>query len=232
MAKMRWSSNVLNEYFGVQLSSLTTADPPELPAVIHVGSLVLNQLFVAKIYDAHQVAALSRFVGRLATAIGQYRSAREHLLLYISALPEHSQLDHHRLAVADFEGCVINAHIAITCLSRLGELVGTPQPVYAANDGSDYDRLRLLNNRIKHFDEDVQEASRGGAPVLIAPIWLTNEGLEGSTSKLSYAELADILLHQAEDAKGLCQSIFEEFRKRAANKPQISVSLTAHDPHE
>src|SRR5215211_2331637 len=46
--------------------------------------------------------------------------------------------------------------------------------MFAPGDGSDYDRLRLLSNRIKHFDEDVERAAQAGAESIpIAPIWIT-----------------------------------------------------------
>ncbi|MGH7210770.1 MAG: hypothetical protein ACREF1_04835, partial [Acetobacteraceae bacterium] len=49
-------------------------------------------------------------------------------------------------------------------------------PGYKENDGSDFDRLRVLYNTSKHMDERIEngeilaEAS--------APIWIANHGIE------------------------------------------------------
>jgi hypothetical protein len=154
---------------------------------------------------------LTNFIGRLSTAINEYRAGREQLLDYIGNLPDHTKMSAHRAAVAHFENCLLQAHIAITCLNGVGKVIENVPPIFENNDGSDYDRLRRLNNRIKHFDEDVEEVVRAGAvDILKAPVWITNVGLEADGVALTFGELAGILMTHSQDAKNFAEDFFKD----------------------
>lgn len=74
-------------------------------------------------------------------------------------------------------------NIAIVCLHGLGKHLRRTDrsvpAVYSHDDSSDYNRLNKLNNRIKHFDEDIVEAAAKQSPTImpVAPVWVTNDGL-------------------------------------------------------
>jgi hypothetical protein len=124
-------------------------------------------------------------------------------------LPHHTKISAHRKAVAHFENCILQAHIAILCLNGVGKSLKNVPLVFVTNDGSDYDRLRCLNNRIKHFDEDVEKVVKAGSVgILKAPVWITNEGLEAGGTALTFAELADILMTQSKDAESFAKDFF------------------------
>ncbi len=53
----------------------------------------------------------------------------------------------------------------------------------------------------------------------VAPIWITNDGLEASSASLRFAELADILTAQASDAKAFAEDFFNEQRNATQNPP-------------
>jgi hypothetical protein len=102
--------------------------------------------------------------------------------------------------------------------------------VFKQGDESDYDRIRQLNNRIKHFDEDIEKAVAQSTMIPVAPVWITNDGLEANRSRedwtrrgaraddgivaLRFDELADILTTQANDAKGFAEEFFVEAAER------------------
>ena len=216
---MPLSAYALDNFIAPKLSLLNVCNAPDVAELPNYhGSLVLNQMLFS-IYAEPVKVLLLNFVRRLDAAIGEYRSGRDYLMQYLSTLPDHRELDKHNRALAHFEDCIINGYIAIVCLNGLGTHFRRSDPsapaVFIPGDGSDYDRLRKLNNRIKHFDEDVEKAvASGSAATPLAPVWITNDGLEASTASLSFIELADILTAQAKDAKSFSEEIFTEVAER------------------
>jgi hypothetical protein len=211
---MQYSDHVLNTLIAPKLSGLTRCDAPEVPALPnYLWSLRMNQLLGSTKYKEAVKVLVANFIGRLGTAIGEYRLGRAQLLRYVENLPQHSQLASHQRAVSHFETCILHANIAIVCLNGLGKVLRVGRGVYVRGDGSDYDRLRCLNNRIKHFDEDVENATQENASSFpIAPLWITNEALEAASSRLLFSELADILVTQSTDAKFFAEDFFKETR--------------------
>lgn len=213
---VQFSTEILDNLTAPKLSLLSSCgapDVPELPS--YQGSLVLNHAFGFGNYKEPVKVLLLSFLRRLQSATQGYRNGRENLESFVSALPQH-KLRSFNTALAHFEDCIFNANIAIACLNGLGKHLRssdpTVPPVFTVGDGSDYDRLRLLGNRIKHFDEDVINAESTGKSIPLAPVWITNHGLEASTASLSFVELADILTAQAGDAKAFSEDFFNEKR--------------------
>src|SRR5215203_3045637 len=86
---MQFSAHVLDNFLGPKLSSLTACgapDVPELPA--HHMTLVLNQA-LSKTYKEPIKVLLLNFIRLLQSATNEYRGGREHLLKYLSHLPDH-----------------------------------------------------------------------------------------------------------------------------------------------
>jgi hypothetical protein len=222
---VQFSVHILDDLTAPKLSSLTICGAPEVPELPNYhGSLVLNHALGFGRYKEPVTVLLLNFLRRLRSATEEYRRGRENLAKYIAALPQHELGAYHR-ALAHFEDCVLNANVAIACLNGLGKYLHSSHPsvppVFKPGDGSDYDRLRSLNNRIKHFDEDIVEAAlKGSGNIPVAPVWITNHGFEASTASLSFVELADILTVQAGDAKAFAEDFFDEKRKLDAGPGQ------------
>ena len=216
---------VCYNFIAPKLSLLNVCNAPDVPELPnYYGSLVLNQALFTIYTDPVKVLLLN-FIRRLRSAIGEYRSGREHLVQYVSKLPDQSGLGNYNKALAHFEDCIFNGHIAIVCLNGLGKHLRRSDPsvpaVYRHGDGSDYDRLRKLNNRIKHFDEDVEKAvTSGSSAIPLAPIWITNDGLEASTGSLSFVELAEILSTHSSDAKAFSEGFPAEAAARRKQQQQ------------
>lgn len=195
---MQFSDDILH-LLAPELSKLTACTAPEVPeSPDYAHALALRQELGPKRYkDPNVVVYLATFVTRLTTSTREYRAGRDHVLRYVDKLPQHSLASHAR-AVSHFESCVVHTHLAILSLDGLVERLD-PNATIAKTD--DYDRLRALNNRIKHFDEDVADAAQKKTSPPAAPMWLTNDALVCSKASLQYAELAAILEAQANDAK-------------------------------
>ncbi len=219
---VQFSVSILDDLTAPKLSLLNSCGAPDVPELPNYhGSLMLNQTFGPGKYAEPAKVLLLNFVRRLRWATEEYRSGRANLKEYISALPQH-ELGYFNRALAHFEDCVLNANVAIACLNGLGTCLRSADPsvpsVFNVGDGSDYDRLRLLSNRIKHFDEDIIDAARSESVNMpVAPIWITNDGLEARSASLRFAELADILTAQASDAKAFAEDFFNEQRNATQN---------------
>ena len=76
---------------------------------------------------------------------------------------------------------LLQSQIAVGCFVRIAEIVRDKLPVpdksaKLVEHRPSRERLRLLSNNIKHFDEAVVRVLKRGEPVLRAPMWLTNDG--------------------------------------------------------
>lgn len=210
---MQWSNHILDNYVAPKLSELNKCFPPEVAELPkYAESLTLNQIFSSTRYKDSTKVVFSSFISRLRLGTEEYRHGRESLLKYES-LPDHSHLQFHRIALSKFENCVLQTYLSIACLNSLHHIIPELQPVFRKGDNSDYDRLRLLSNRIKHFDEDIVEAARLNITPPISPVWITNSGLDCTNASITFDELASILKSQAEDAKYFGEDFFKERNK-------------------
>jgi hypothetical protein len=198
---MQYSDYMLDTLTAPKLTSLTACGAVEVPALPDYDILLkLNQLGSVRYKDNAKVLIMT-FIRRLKTAISEYSQGRGFLEKYIDALPGKHLLEAHRVALSHFENSILQLHVAIVSLAALGGGTGRPL-LYVSN--SDYDRVRLLANSIKHFDEEVARAAQSNAPVPIAPLWITNDGFECSkNAKVSFSEMKAIFEDQAKDAETL-----------------------------
>lgn len=216
---MRWAAHILNDHIAPDLNNLTECNVTAVEALPnYAGAAILNNVLVAKVYNRNQITLLLGFISHLKRGIDFYTEGRSALSEYIASLPDHDRLDAHAVARVSFESCIIHAYLAVCRLRRFGESLGAPKnELYTLGDGSEYDRLRLINNRIKHFDEDI-EVGHGEFAGPAVPVWLENAGLRSSNSFLSFEELAEILSSATDDAKSFSATIYEEFLRRQAGK--------------
>ncbi|MFZ0930285.1 MAG: hypothetical protein WAN11_16890 [Syntrophobacteraceae bacterium] len=86
------------------------------------------------------------------------------------------------------ETCIAQMWQAASQIMIWGKVAtGKKEQLYKKGEGSSYERLNLLYNASRYAgEENVPEKAT-------MPIWLTNTGIEGKDTKISYAELAEIL---------------------------------------
>jgi hypothetical protein len=208
-----WSDEILDQYVAPDLSRLKACTARDLPQIASArGHLMIWRAFHPTTTASARTALTlaSNFVRHLDAAAVEYRSCVDHLRAYVAGLPKH-RLSEHNVAVARLEGCILQLHVAMTCLKQIEVTQSKLSPLYVSGDGSDYDRLRLLNNRIKHFDEDLKDelTKPGGAgPSRVAPVWITDTHVVSSTASLSFDELAELIEHHLREAEQFVQRLW------------------------
>ena len=175
---------------------------------------MLNSVLIAKLPTKHH-KLFSIFIRRVQVATDHYRAAIDPIRQFSHEL-EAQKFGLYITALNNLEICVLNAHIASCCGNSLLNLIGQ-RPSYTNNDGSDYDRLRRLNNRIKHFNEDIVAGTD-----INTPMWITNDGLSCIDCDLSFDELHEILNCAVTDCEGFSEGYFKDImdlRNPASNIP-------------
>lgn len=214
----RWSAETLDTYFGPHLSELTACDAPHVPDMPdYFVSLDSNQGEQKRRHARlHRplLVLISNFLRRSVIANMEYRDGCHALREYVSALPVGTMTRIHAVAVARFEGCLLQASAAQACLVAVRRLIPGLPPIYEENDGSAHDRLNKLGNRIRHFHEDITAAAarRVPGPFQIAPIWLTNTSIKCRQNTVAYEltfhELAALLIDARETGRMLSEGSF------------------------
>ena len=127
-------------------------------------------------------------VRRTINAAREYISGRAQLLAYLEKLP---QTNNHFLRALDattsFEQCMVSATQVIAFLGRLVDLSGSEK---FTDDRAE--RLRLIANRSKHFDEDLIDTKITNSDIT-APVWLTNNDICCTKASVSYLKLHSLL---------------------------------------
>lgn len=165
-------------------------------------------MFGQKKYKKHIHALLVVYFRRVDFARVEHNLGFKQLRNFISKLPHsNSQTRFYRLALCHFETCLLHLHAANTCSKAIDKSLKQPDTEDAAEKS-----LRLLANRIRHFDEDIYEPKKGKLTGynVIAPIWITNTGLKSSKEQLSFAKLREILLTVESNCTEYCNNLIEK----------------------
>lgn len=205
---MQFSSYILDEFLSTKLSQLNHCDAPyveKLPN--YISALRFNQSLSTIKYKNNVWIFIFSFIIKLSESIYEYRQGRESLLEYVASLPSHKKLHAQERALMHFENSILRLNISILSLNGLLKSLGLSNPAFAAGDRSDYDRVRRISNRIKHFDEDVERAVERGTPIPLKAVWLTNDGLESTDGSITFTEIAAIFQAQAEDARQFAEEV-------------------------
>ncbi len=205
---IKFAASILDEHVLPNLSQLTAPMIPELqPMPNFFGSLVLNSVFVIKIPKNLRGLMLS-LTRRTEFACEQYIAGRSRILEFVQLLPERNNaVGLVRQSLCRFETAMIHNHAAVLLLKKLA------QDASKEPQGTDYDRLRLIVNRIKHFDEDFSEIEEG----VLSPVWLTNDGFASTAAGLTFAELHEIIQYAVRDCGDYCEKLPKDLQAKAAD---------------
>jgi hypothetical protein len=197
----RFAARIVNAFGAPLLSELTECGALEMEEPKnYLGSLFLNSLFAVRYPDPIQ--RLTVMFGRRAyDAVREYREGRELLLSYTQRLP---QGNNHFLvalrAITHFEHCIGSASQAAALRDRLIEFANGRDPSDPPDIREPENRLRLIWNRAKHFDEDIKP-TKMAAEDITAPVWLTNTGISSEKATVTWGELYGVLTKQQEALK-------------------------------
>jgi hypothetical protein len=208
--RMRLSNTVLDSFFADGASALTSPEMPDIPIVPDQRfTFALNySLGATKFKTAALISAVTASMSHNATAVGEFRAAKEALSKYINILPEHEGLGYLGRAISHLETCVLHAYVTMGHIQTL-QSAFCGSKIFTNSDRSEYDRLKDINNRIKHFDEDVQKAVSSSNPTPPSAIWLSNDSIICSRAQMTYAELAGILKDHTEYTNFMASKFFE-----------------------
>jgi hypothetical protein len=149
------------------------------------------------------------------TCVSEYGLGRTELQKYVDELPKRNN---HFLgalrALSHFEQSVAALYQAALLTQPI-----TKNRLFQKGDGSPMERLNLIYNRSKYFEE----GEEGAGPPPATPIWLTNEGLQSSDADLPFAELHDIIIDLTKCAEMIAvklPSMIEERRKAGGGRVQ------------
>lgn len=209
---MQWNWTILEEFVAPELRALNKFAVPELQQMPnYFNSLLVNQVFVAKLPEQDR-RLTANFIARIEHANDAYRAGSAYLSQYIDCLPENDTTKLYRRSLRNFENCILHTHVAISCAIKIANIYRV-EPLYQPGDCSDYDRIRRINNRIKHFDEDIICCGADNNSPTV-PMWLTNEGLKSSDGEISYIELHNVLSFAEADCMESSENFFNYVRER------------------
>ncbi|WP_458098116.1 hypothetical protein [Roseomonas sp. WA12] len=189
---------------------------------------MLNHAFVGVGYARHVMIAISVFLNRLRKATEAYRLGTLEIRKYVASLHNHEQLDAHARSLSHFETCVLETCLSAAALNAVSNFLGA-SPLFSNGDGSAFDRVRCITNRIKHFEDDIQDAARKRQTVPLAPMWVVQDGIECAACSVTFKELATLLTGMAEDAEELSEkrpAAFAQSRRQelAERNPPLKPS--------
>ncbi len=211
----RWSPDALDTFFAPHLSELSECLAPNVPAMpdYYVAFTSMNALHHPDYFDGYgRIRVLvSNFLRRSVIANAEYRDGCHAIREYLALLPDSTATSIHAIAVARFEGCLLQASAAQACLVAITRTISDAPTIYVENDDSPYDRLNKLGNRIRHYHDDIMGFSKNESrPLPLAPIWITNTGLMSRKNtraySLTFQELASILNDAIVSARMMVQS--------------------------
>lgn len=198
---------VLEWFVAPRLSALTSCNAPDIPPLPNaIGRLMFEGVFghLPAVNEA-QRTGIVQICRRSSEAIAAYINGRRHLIDFVQSPTKSHNLQAHAEATQYFEACISNVYLALNMMVRQFNAMGislpdtsvTPRKKIIYASGVSFDKLRLLHNRVKHFDEDLEAAMSSGSVPAAAPMWFTNDGIESTAAALTFDELIAIL----EDAR-------------------------------
>lgn len=221
---------VLEWFVAPRLSALTSCSAPDIvPLENPIRRLMLEGVFgnLPVTNDAQRTAVV-QICRRSSEAIAAYINGRRFLIDFVESIAKSNNLQAHAEAVHYFELSISNVHLANNMLVRHLKSIGNSVPDvlsisrknirYAPN--TVFDRIRRIHNRIKHFDEDVEEAMSSGNTPPSSPFWFINNGIESRGEKddtniiLDFQELVDVLEESRQITLMFAEILPESIRAR------------------
>lgn len=197
------------------------------PLPDYYEAFFVNNILVALVNDKARPLIFA-MLRHLSQATIEYSAAGKSLTEFSNCKPQSKQsIASYLRSLSHLEHVVIHTDLAVGlnhAIARCSD-AGTPVNHYNRNENSPEERLRILHNTLKHFDERVLE---GKVPDRVAPIWITSDGLRtlsepsANTSsamvELKFVELATLLTDLAANARFLSCDVYQIALERRGEK--------------
>lgn len=186
------TNNFTDKYVAPGFSSFTAVNIPDMSAITReqghwLGNFILNS-WARVTMDDDMRQTLFNFLRRTEAAFREYEEARRLTLAHLADWRPNAVSEYIK-AIGHWEQFLSQADRAWAVLVK-GE-----KTLFAKDDGSVVQRLNLLYNRTKHLETAIN--SEQLPPDGTIPVWLTNDGLQAVGGKLTFAEIAEILVDLA-----------------------------------
>lgn len=178
---MQYSAAALDEH-APHLSDLTACGAtPVVELPNYAGWLRFQHVVFQLGWPKELQSLVWTYLDRAGSAIDEYNRGVEALRSYVGELPAVHKPRLARQAVTRFEMALLQSQIAVGCLVQVAEIIREKlsEPERSSElikHSKAHERVRLISNNIKHFDEAVVRVLKRGEPLLRAPMWLTNDG--------------------------------------------------------
>jgi hypothetical protein len=188
---VQFSDEIVDKNVAPFASKITKCGAPLLRANDnYFAKYLFLASFAQKKFKPHIHALLVVFHRRVDFACVAYRQGRRRLLAY-SKNPKNSNTRLVRLAISFFETCAVHAVAATLCAGTIVESLKQ-----AASTDDRVNRLRLIANSVRHFDEEVfgkKDNRRIQKSFGISPVWVTNVGVACKKAEVTFVELRSVL---------------------------------------
>lgn len=186
---MPLSHYAMDKFVAPELSNLTECNVIDMTGhddqCQHwVANFILNAMLRVTVKEPYY-AYTFKFLRGSEMSFYEHENGRLTLHDYISNRPD--AIYSYLRAVYHFENFTAQSYQAYEIIRKW-----SGQNTFQSGDGSMRDRLNILYNRSKHADKAIHA---GQLPTIDAtmPVWLTNNGLQGEGTLLTYQEMAEIL---------------------------------------
>jgi hypothetical protein len=213
---MPLSNYAKDKFVAPEMSKFTAAAIRDMTAVSveqehWLMNFVLNTMLSVNL-AAPIRQTLFNFLRRVESAFREYSLARDQTTAYLT---DTKKVSAYIAAIGHWEVFLSYAYQAYCLLAQNQKILFTP------GDGSGLQRLNLLYNRSKHADKAI-EAGQLPEDATMA-VWLTNDGLRSTDSRLTFDEIAEILedlarwSDAAQDPLTMREKIMRYYRDKEAD---------------
>lgn len=201
MTSGRLSAHAKDTYIAPAVSKFVRAAIPDMSHLRSQSSrwiptYILNVVLRAEVPSPEREYRLN-FLRRAVIAETEYHLARASTLAFLDS--SGTVFRHYFEAIHHWEQFLAASWLALDTLRKW-----TGQKIFQKNDGSPEQRVNALYDQMKHADSRIENASLGQMPSQgPLPVWLTNDGLQGTECGVSWTEARDTLKLLADIAHAL-----------------------------
>ncbi len=187
----QWSEAIINRYIAPEIYGFSNANIPKPEVggekVEHwLANHFLNTIFRAE-YKGHQRQLAFNIIYRAQAAFEAFEQGSALTIEFLSLTKEgNPQSGRYYRALRAWESCFLHLQQFVDLLFKL-----TGKEVFARDDGSPEQRAYGIANTIKHWAGDIALGRHDDGDTV--PMWLNSAGFTTRHTRLTYAELAELM---------------------------------------
>jgi hypothetical protein len=211
---MRYSNDILDEFYAPSISKLVECKAPDLTgqheeakywiANNFLNSVVSN-MFGRTIKNQYKQYFIN-LLFRTQVAFADYHEGRSLTIEFIQKSSSgNPAVQKYFQAVSRWESCLLNLQMFMDIYNKLNKFRGTNELAFNEKDSSSSEyRLYKMANTVKHWGERISNNIHEYRHTI--PLWIINDGLSCNSYSISYIELSEIISSVALAADEICIS--------------------------